>query len=218
MDLSRWYSNFIDLRVKQTPSLYYNKFKHKLVYNVEFRVRYDKSYDFTSITGGSNLIEQRIEKAKVFADLYENRSSDCRMRLENYSLSIFHDDIDYLYNLATEHLGAYKSSLSVLYTSLTSTSQQAIEVGNFIMKTDIGYQYRANLRSGLYNRQDNIACANYLVGLGDEVRASKNLLHELRNYKYIQSRYFYLKDPAVASMIMLIQPKLIKSVQKIVVQ
>ena len=218
MDLSRWYNHFIDIHIKQTPSLYYNKFKHKLVYNVEFRVRYDRTYDFSRIAGPAN-VEQRIARAKEFADLYENRNSDCRMRLENYSLSIFHNDIDYLYNLATERLGAYKSSLTELYTNLNSNNQQAIEIGKCIMKTDNGYQYRANVRAGVYSsRQDNIALANYLVGLGDEVRVTKNFLHELRHYKYIQSRYFYLKDPAVTSMIMLIQPKLIKSVQEIVVQ
>lgn len=224
MDLSHWHKTFPNLPIQETRSKYYGKFLHKLVYKVpgsnffcsvrqlsDLRLRLARAYE--------KILPDRLEMCETFFEFYLARTSDYRIRIENNVMCIFHNDLDHLYNLATDKFKKYKTSLKYLTTVFDTDSFQALEAGKCIMKTSNGYSHKVIIRSGFYrNQTENLALAQYLKNLGDEVKVSDNLFKELTSYKYIQSRYFYIKDPAIASMLMLIKPRFIKSIQEIVVK
>jgi hypothetical protein len=224
MDLSQWRKTFPNLTISETRSRYYGKFFHKLVYRVPgsnffcsvneisaLEKRLQRSYE--------KIPADRLEMAKTFCEFYLNRNSEYRIRIENNVMCIFHNDLDYLYDLATVRFKKYQTSLQYLTTVFDDAGHKALEAGKFIMKIDNGYSHKVNVRSGFYrNQKENLALVGYLQNLGHEVKVSENLFKDLITYKYIQSRYFYVKDPAIVSMLMLIQPRFIKSIQEIVVK
>ena len=103
MDLSQWHDFKPNLRIIPTNRKFYNKFVHKLCY--------DQVYGAASIPGSDTIVEvQRriLNNQRVHAnvnqllelfEVYKERDHNYRMRFERFTVSIFAEELDILFQL-----------------------------------------------------------------------------------------------------------------------
>lgn len=233
MDLSLW-RNFEFCKIYETKQLYYKKYYHKIVYNVK------GAHLFRLITNGNAPHEQldkvisRLHESYSIKDInhqqlhdflnfyVKRKSLDVKVRIERSTMAIFHNDLTFLYNVANEDLKKYSTKLIEMTTYFNELTKSILDKKGIIVKKQTDYLYRVNIRNDFFYKKFNNerrALAHYLNNIGDEVKMTRDLLEALEgNNKYFTGSYFHVKDPNIVSMIMLITPNLVKSVQQLVVK
>jgi hypothetical protein len=233
MDLSPWH-NFKFCKISETKQLYYKKYYHKIVYKIK------GAHLFTLINNGSNAHDQLNRKIERFHEAFSINNADCqqlhdflsfyvqrksleaRFRIERSTVAIFHNDLTFLYNLANGDFKKYSDKLREMTTYFDESTKSVLDKNGIIVKAHTDHLYRVNIRNYFfYKKYDNErrALGNYLKEIGEEVKITIDLLQALEgNNKYFTGSYFHVKDPNIVSMIMLITPNLIKSVQQLVVK
>ena len=222
MDTSRWYNLNDYIKIVGTQRKFYRRYLHKLVYTVYGAWALSGSETIDALRGKLSrsrhqLDLRTIELVTPFFDLYTAKDSRLRFIAERSTLSVFCDDIDYLFELAQDKLSPHKPE--ILSTVLDQDSQELLDKGMILVKTPTEHCWRINIRSGFYrNLAERQGLAQYLKNLGDEVKVTKNILQRLgSNDKYLYGGYFHVKDPRVVDMIRLITPDLVQSVDQLVV-
>lgn len=223
-DTSQWYDLNSAIKIVETNKKFYKFYMHKLVYTIpgSYAVANGNSIeDVKKIimrTYPSDIVAYKLSSILAFHQFYiERRSYDVRCRIERNTVSIFAKDSQTLYQLATNQLSSYIPE--ILSTVTCEKTRDSLDKGFQIMKQETEYKFKVNIRDGFYKIVDDRRhLANYLQGLGDEVKITKNILSALgSSNKYMSSGYFYVKDLRVVDLIKLIAPTVIRSVQPIVV-
>ncbi|NBW57424.1 hypothetical protein EBR43_06500 [bacterium] len=224
MDLSQWLELKPDLLIVPTRCKFYRKFVHKL--------SYDLIEGAFAIPGSQSIeeIEKRLsysrrtlsfETKKHIHELFEiyRCRKNYRMRFEGSSFSIFSNDLEELFAIASRKIPDLVEKISFLSTIVDSNQQQALEKDQIILKKPISYTHRVTVREGFYlNYNERNALAQYILNLGNQVRISKKYILEIKQgHKYLQSGYFYVQDPRIVDMIRLIIPSIVRSIQEVVV-
>lgn len=223
MDLSQWRSKHPNVKISPTKRKFYNRYLHKLVYQF---------YGANILSGNTSeeslihRIDVRNRSSRVvntaivkdFYQLYTNENKNYRIRVEGNTLAIFAPTLEILLEIS-EKYSHHKNLLTEVTTVLDDSLLPLIEQNYCILHRHINYSHRINFKSGwMRNYNDRRSLANYLQQLGDEIRCSNNLIHTLKTgAKYFQGGYFYARDPNIASMIALIVPTLVKSIQQVVI-
>lgn len=221
MDLLPWnkINKFVD--ILPTKRKFYDKYLYKLVYDLRgahiFSL-YSKNF-FSNNFHTNRLSESEREKIDVFVTVFRNKDLDLRWRSEGNSLSIFGQSEHELYELASNKLLAYKSSLRSVTRVMNEQDLADLEAGHVIMSEKTAFPYKVTIRQGLRNTHDRHILGNYLKSIRSEVKISDFLLQGMiHQNKYLHSCYFYVNDPKIVSMIALVAPNIIKRVQTVVVR
>lgn len=228
MDLSRWYNINKYIKVCATQRKFYGQFNYKLVYAVPGAFVIPCTKDNSNLHSRiSHIVHSKhsrystlnVPMLETFFELYQNRGTQIRIRVEGSTLSIFGRDLDHLYDLASGELAAYTNNLISVTAPVDAKQQELLDQGKIILKTSRQHHYRVTLRSGAYrNFQERQALVKYLINLDDQVEITKNLLDQLNGgNKYLYGGYFYVSDTRIVDMIALIIPNLIRSVNQVVV-
>lgn len=224
MDLSQWHSKNPGVKIVPTKRKFYNQYLHKIVYRfvgANIIPGTVLNQDLTKKIANRNRSGTTIDYQTVqdFFDLYTNRNKNYRIRIEGNTLAIFGSTLELLFEI-TEKYPQHQKLLKELYTVLDDSWLPLLEQNYCILQRHINYSHRINFKAGwMRNYDDRRSLANYLQQLGNEIHCSSNLITSLKyGTKYFQGGYFYSKDPNIASMIALIVPTLVKSIQQVIIK
>lgn len=228
MDLSQWYDINNKIKINYTKKKFYKKYLHRLDYHVPcahfLRMVSTTDQLYLRVYGHYNRYQQLpvdsvIKRLDVFLNLL-NKETIKKIRIERSNLAIFDDDLDNLYRLATNELKDFQQDIKTLVTVKNNEELEILNQNYIIARMPTDYLYRVNLRSGLYhNLEERHGFAKYLAAVGTEIKITKNLLSTLLSTnKYLQGGYFYVRDPDIISMILLIMPRIVLSVDPLVVK
>lgn len=222
MDTSRWHEVNATIKIVETRNKFYSKFRHKITYDrIPFLNAIYGSKTFYDVECKLRLRREPTPKnIAELVDVYNvwsQRDSNMRIRIEGYRMSLFSNDEDLLYNIATEKLAQLKYKLILLSTVTNQQQSQALDTDCIILKNHINYTHKVLLKDGYYrDLQARHHLAQYLSNLGDEIKITKSFLYNLAsNNKYLNSGYFYTNDINIVDMIRLIMPNVVRSIQKI---
>ena len=233
MDLSRWYNINPSIKIVETTKKFYSKYLYKIVYelpgvsllpytrNEEHFLYKIATYEsrrwggYRPATAGHLLSTETAVKLLLLYKVYSG-SSDLRFRTEGHNISIFSNNLDYLYEIATVNLSGCSGHITTVSMPLSQYSQDILEEDYIIVRTPTDYLYRVNLKNGWSSKTDIVNLANYLEVIKDEVKVTQGFLEDLKKqHKYLTGRYFYVRDPKLVDMLVLIAPLLILSIQKL---
>lgn len=220
MDISQWYNVNEHINIVATKKKFYNRYLHKLVYQVYGATSIPYNKDVQDFFFKLSRFHDDVAHASIyeFYNVFHEKDQNLKFRIEGSTLAIFCEDINYLYSLASTRFKNAKPH--TLSTILDQKQEILLEQGLIIVKTPTDHIWRVNLRSGLCkNLHERHGLAEYLVNLGQEVKITKKMLYDLKSTaKYFGGGYFHVKDPRLVDMIRLIVPNLVKSVNQLVVQ
>ena len=233
MDLSRWYNINPTIKIVETTKKFYSKYLYKIVYelpgvsllpytrNEEHFLYKISTYEsrrwsnYRPSTAGHLLSTETAVKLLLLYKVY-SESSDLRFRTEGHNISIFSNDLESLYEIATVNLSGCSGNITTVSMPLSQHSHDVLEQDYIIVRTPTDYLYRVNLKNGWSNKTDIVNLANYLEGVKDEVKVPRCFLADLKKHnKYLTGRYFYVRDPKLIDMLVLIAPLLILSIQQL---
>lgn len=233
MDLSRWYNINPTIKIVETTKKFYSKYLYKIVYelpgvsllpytrNEEHFLYKISTYEsrrwsnYRPATAGHLLSTETAVKLLLLYKVY-SESSDLRFRTEGHNISIFSNDLESLYEIATVNLSGCSGNITTVSMPLSQHSHDVLEQDYIIVRTPTDYLYRVNLKNGWSNKTDIVNLANYLKGVKDEVKVPRCFLADLKKHnKYLTGRYFYVRDPKLIDMLVLIAPLLILSIQQL---
>lgn len=227
MDTSLWANRFKKLKIVDTRKKFYNEYLHKLTYhnirgawllcNTKSFSQFARKYSSYQMGKYStSLTDENFEVLKIFFELYQ--CSALRLRVERNTISIFSNDLELLYKVASETLKFIEPIQ--LSTVISESQRNLLEQGFIILKDQTDYNWRVNIRSGIYkNYQERNSLVTYFNNIGDQVKISKNLLLQFTGTnKYVSAGYFYVKDIDIVNIIRLIMPTLVRSIDRVVVQ
>lgn len=239
MDLSKWTDIQPNVKFNHTNKRFYNKFFFKIVYQIDYAssiglgrnndelisylyrrvVNSYKSQDLDCDRDLSfkNLCDHLLHLKKVIDTVKKDKK---RVRIENKTVAFFGNSLEELYQLATGPLRLFLSKLQTISIVANDTEKELLENNYIILRNDLGYAYRVNIRSGFYPNTNNlVSVRDYIEQIKNEVRIGKNLLSSFNQFnKYLNGGYFYVNDVRLVDMIRLIEPTLVRSIQKVAVQ
>ncbi len=228
MDLSQWRKLNEHFKISYTKKKFYKKYLYRLNYLVPgaYVLRIARNpeqiYQFlirSSKYQHTGLESSLVKKLSTFGNLISSNQIS-RMRVEGSNLAIFAESLQELYDIAVGPLHEYANSITELVTVKNAEELDLLNDNYVIAREPTDYLYRVVLRQGF--RHDISArhnLAKYLQGVGQEVKITKKLLSSLSSSnKYLQGGYFYVRDPDIITMIMLITPYIVLSVEPLVVK
>lgn len=226
MDLSQWYNLAPNLQVNYTKKKFYKKYLYRLNYFLPSAYLLRVFGDITDLDNRmekyyskSELTNYHKIKLRTFASvIYSGQVK--RIRIERGNFAIFGETLEELYELANGPLGNYTKDIVELCTVRNQEELDALNNNFIIMREPTDYTHRVTLRQGYTgNLSDRQSLGRYLEGIGSEIKITKNLLSNLvGTNKYLQGGYFYVRDTNIVNMVMLIMPRIVLSVDPLVVK
>jgi len=228
---------FLDFR--DTRKKFFNKFCYAMVYkcpggrivklaknaddiscSIERRIASDQyrmqqvRWNPTPYLKTGDIDEQQIA---AFIDIKNNKSQDTAIRIEEPYVRVYGQKEQTLYDIANNELAAWKPSLVELYRPAGAMDEAALNNGNIVMKTNVGYRYKFIMRDGHYGEENKLALSNYLLQLGELVKVSPTVNRSLTNTgKYIWRGWFYSNEYDIKTMIDIIAPGAISAIHTVV--
>lgn len=162
-------------------------------------------------------INQIVTFAKVYKQ--DHKPHTVRFRIESDILSIYSDSEECLYNLATNELAAWGSSLLSFSMPENENVQALLDQGYVVVSKPQTHAFKIKLRETFGHNVERKQLANYLQGLGNDVKVTTYILEHLkREHKYFPAGYIYVNDLRLVDMLRLVSPNLVGSVQHLVTQ
>jgi hypothetical protein len=97
------------------------------------------------------------------------------------------------------------------------TRKKLLQNNVVLVKRKTKFQYRVFFKEKQYDLTARTQIHDYLTGLGDLVHMTNHTKDSLRKaHNWIWGCYFHTNDPAVADMVRLIQPDIVKEVSELV--
>lgn len=236
MDLSKWVNSYPNIKVSCSNRKFYNKFYYKITYDIphSYLVNFVRSNEdlkkyysmrisrkeelFTNPLTASQT--EYLNKLCGLRDFVHKFKQHGRVRTEKNTISFFTNDLDRFYQHGIEDLADFKHRLIGVSAITNDAHKQLLDENFVLLRTDIGYKFKVNMRSGYYKNFQNLkSLANYIEQIRDQVRIGNGLLSQLNSpYKYLQGGYFYVNDLRLVDIVRLIEPSLVRSIQKVAVQ
>lgn len=139
-----------------------------------------------------------------------------KFRIEEPTISVYAEDEDDLYALANSLYRAVKNNKHIKRIHLPKSLEhfELLNQGYTVKQNKKGFRYKVLLREGRYNYAVKQQLHNYLKNLEDEVWLPAHLIEALEKpYDSFWGSYFYTKDLGILTMISLINPHFVRSVE-----
>jgi hypothetical protein len=159
------------------------------------------------------------EDIKVLDYLLSNHiltSGTFKFRIEEPILSVYAHEEDDLYALASSLYKTVKNNKHIkrIYRPKSLEHLELLNQGYTVKQNKKGYRYKILLREGRYNYATKQQLYNYLKNVQDQVLLPKHLEEALEKpYDSFWGSYFYSNDLGILTMISLINPNFVRSVE-----
>ena len=142
--------------------------------------------------------------------------SKLKFRIEDPTLHAYSDDLAMLYDFAWQTTGTNRSDhLRIIWAPDSNERLQLIQQGYTISKKTLEHPYKVHVREGRYSKDTKSQLMAYLQSMPEDVRLPKHFLDIMsRKYESVWNCYFYVKDPKVLTMLALISPTLVRSIEE----
>jgi hypothetical protein len=160
-----------------------------------------------------------IEEIKILEFLLKNHitnSGAVKFRIEEPTLSVYAESEKELYDFATSliRVGKIHQKIKKIHRPKSQDHLDLLEQGFTVKQSKYGYTHKVMLREGRYSFAVKQQLHNYLKNLGDEVYLPKHLHEALEKpFDSFWGSYFYTKDLGIITMISLISPTFVRSVE-----
>ena len=141
---------------------------------------------------------------------------DLKFRIEEPTLSVYAESEDDLYDLAQNLYKSIKNNKHIkrIYRPKTQEHLDLLQQGYTVKQNKFGYTYKIMLREGRYSHVVKQQLHNYLKNLGNDVLLPKHLEEALEKpYDSFWGSYFYTNDLGILTMLSLINPSFVRSVE-----
>lgn len=228
-----------DIRVQQSKQLLYGRYPYRLVirchgshmlrYPEPFEDQLQWSSQWRNINyGGSWRYRQHqkpnADELKLLTNLKLYReesalleSEEIKMRIENPLIQIYAKDIKQLEEFVTDVFANFKHSDFLESITLPKNSKDLdLLTQGYVLRSHTDYAFKVNLRDGKYNHVTRSNLLKYLDQLGPDVSVPKSTRLALEKNKgdFIWSAYFYCMDENITLMISMMDPRLIRSIDR----
>jgi hypothetical protein len=160
-----------------------------------------------------------VEESKVLEFLIKNYITvpgTLKFRIEEPTLSVYAEEESELYDfaMAVIRVGKIHQQITRIHRPKSQNHLDLLEQGFTVKQSKYGYTHKVMLREGRYSFAVKQQLHNYLKNLGDEVYLPKHLEEALEKpYDSFWGSYFYTKDLGIITMLSLIHPTFVRSVE-----
>lgn len=136
-----------------------------------------------------------------------------KKRIEEPGLQIYCNDLAVLINIANNIGNKYVKSIT---TPKNSEEAKLLEQGYLLTSKEPLWKFKFNTREDRYTVESKQQILQYLKNLGDEIHLAPNLAAQLNDtrYHYVWQSYIYSNDDSIATMLKMINPHFIRSVEE----
>ena len=228
MDTSFWTALNPNIQVLDTKKLLHGQYMHRLsMLSFGSRLLRDPSRLDNEIThynqraysyGGSwrqtrQLTDEDVQLLKLIKNIvYADDLShlgNLKVRIEDPHIQFYSTDAAVLKDLALKLRHTDNSHFVSFMCPESEQSADLLKQGFVLKKKKIDWPYRIIIRDGRYNTESKTNLKNYLLQLGDEVKAPRNLWEQLEKGGWIWGGYIYVKDKQMATMFSMIDANMI---------
>lgn len=146
-------------------------------------------------------------------------SPKVKFRVEEPRIQIYAETEEQLKQVVDQLDPAWKTSIEEVFGPASVDSENLLNSGAIIRKTDIGFKYKVLLKDGRYTTETKLQLKKYLENLGDDqIKVSKTGLDMLsRPAGFIWNLYFYTNDLSILTFLNLIGPGIVSNFHELVV-
>lgn len=236
MDILSWTKLNPNITVEAVKKSYFNRYCYKLDLEIhgssflrypdssiesqmEHRKMVNRSINFAGSWRSfrtKNPDVNEIKSLEFLLSRYIREPGVLKFRIEEPTLSVYADDEMDLYTLA---LNLYKHTrnsrqIKKIFRPKSDDHLDLLQQGYTVKQNKFGYPYKIMLREGRYSTETKTQLHNYLKNLGDLVHLPRHLVEALEKpYDSFWGSYFYSKDTSILTMLSLIHPNFIRSVE-----
>lgn len=239
MDTLFWKQLHPDIKVQHSKQMLYGKYPCRLVIRcngssmlrypetpfadqMEWNqrvVNYGGSWRRSMTTRPSAKDLQLLVNLKTYrADLAEQDSAQIKIRIEDPMVQIYATDTALLEEFARQVFAGIPDVADFLesITIPKDTHDLALLEQGYVLRSHSDFLFKINLRDGKYSQSTRSNLLQYLDALAPDVSIPKNTRDQLEKVRgdFIWGGYFYAMDEDIKLMIGMINPKLIRSVDR----
>ena len=137
-----------------------------------------------------------------------------KIRIEEPDVQFYSTDIKSLAAIANSLQYGDNSHFISIMTPADKSHEKYLRDGFVLRKTKISWPFRVLFRDGKYNQETKTQISNYLKNLGDHVKVPRNLWEQLERGAWIWGGYVYVQDKGLATMLGLIDGRLISKIEE----
>ena len=186
---------------------------------IEHRKKVNRRINFAGTW--RNYISQTPDKEDIKAlscllDNYITCPAELKFRIEEPTVSVYAESEEDLYQLAHLLYRTVKNNRHIkrIHRPKTQEHLDLLEQGFTVKQNKKGYRYKVLLREGRYNLAVKQQLLNYLRNLNQDVLLPRHLEEALEKpYDSFWGSYFYSNDLGIVTMISLIHPNFVRSVE-----
>jgi len=186
---------------------------------IEHRSRVNRKINFAGTWRNYRTKTPDSEDIKALEYLmtnYINSPGVFKFRIEEPTLSVYAEDENDLYDFAYKLYKSIKNNRQIkrIHRPRSLDHFELLSQGYTVKQNKKGYKYKILLREGRYSYVVKQQLLNYLRNLNDDVLLPKHLEEALEKpYDSFWGSYFYSKDTSILTMIALINPHFVRSVE-----
>lgn len=235
MDTSFWKNLSNDIHIEYTSKQFYKQYLYRLEINapgcksirrddisqdIDLRKSYARAYN----QGGSwwdRKIREILKSADVgflyaLKDLFYEYP-DIKIRTEEPKVSIYADSETMLQSVAKSISPDYRHYIISATGPEDEIRKKLLQNNVVLVKRKTKFQFRVFFKEKQYDQTARVQIYNYLTELGDLVHMTDHTKESLiKPHNWIWGCYFHTNDPAVADMVRLIHPDIVKEVSEMV--
>ena len=235
MDTSFWKNLSNDIQIEYTSKQFYKQYLYRLEINapgcksirrddisqdIDLRKSYARAYN----QGGSwwdRKIREILKSADVgflyaLKDLFYEYP-DIKIRTEEPKVSIYADSETMLQSVAKSISPDYRHYIISATGPEDEIRKKLLQNNVVLVKRKTKFQFRVFFKEKQYDQTARVQIYNYLTELGDLVHMTDHTKESLiKPHNWIWGCYFHTNDPAVADMVRLIHPDIVKEVSEMV--
>ncbi len=152
------------------------------------------------------------------ADLVITDNDTVKLRIEDPLMQIYAMDMKLLEEFADKVFDGVTNAAAFLESITLPKNDQDLKLiqQGYVLRSHSDFKYKINLRDGKYSQDIRTSLLNYLTALSTDVSVPKNTRDQLEKSRggYIWNAYFYCMDEDIKLMIGMIDPKLIRSIDR----
>lgn len=234
----QWTTDFPNIKFGTTTKQYFNQYCFKLVlfspggrsiYNksvsieksLEIRQHISKSYNYGGSwrAGGASRYLNLAD-----ADLLnyiKNKKTELKniikIRVEEPFVTIYADSEDLLYRFAQGMPAKSVEKAELVAGPDSQSAMELLKTGAILLTKPNFYQFKITLRDGRYSMETKTNLYSYLKQLGEEVSLPDGpRSHLVRNSQWMYNVYFYCNDEKLVTVLNLIEPNIVRTINSLV--